>query len=61
MIRLDRTLTVLYCGIVFKSLAVRLEMSSGSFLKSVSESSLDKLYDLPEGIQDGDGLTGLTT
>ena len=55
----DRTLTVLYCGVVFKSMAVRLEMSSGSFLKSVSESSLDKLYDLPEGIQDVMGLHAL--
>ena len=55
----DRTLTVLYCGVVFKSLAVRLEMSSGSFLKSVSESNLDKLYDLPEGIQDVMGLQAL--
>ena len=49
VIGLDRTLTVLYCGVVSKSLAVRLEMSSGSFLKSVSESNQDKLYDLPEG------------
>ena len=55
----DRMLTVLYCGVVFKSLAVRLEMSSGSFLKSVSESNLDKLYDLPEGIQDVMGLQAL--
>ena len=55
----DRTLTVLYCGVVFKSLAVRLEMSSGSFLKSVLESNLDKLYDLPEGIQDVMGLQAL--
>ena len=55
----NRTLTVLYCGVVFKSLAIRLEMSSGSFLKSVSESSLDKLYDLPEGIQDVMGLQAL--
>ena len=59
VICLDRTLTVLYCGVVFKSLAVRLEMSSGSFLKSVSESSLDKLYDLPEGIQYVMGLQAL--
>ena len=29
----NRTLTVLYCGVVFKSLAIRLEMSSGSFQK----------------------------
>ena len=55
----DRTLTVLYCGVVSKSLAVRLEMSSGSFLKSVSESNQDKLYDLPEGIQDVMGLQAL--
>ena len=31
-------------------------MSSGSFLKSVSTSTLDKLYDLPESIQDVMGL-----
>ena len=55
----DRKLTVLYCGVVFKSLAVRLEMSSGSFLKPVPESNLDKLYDLPEGIQDVMGLQAL--
>ena len=55
----DRTLTVLYCGVVFKSLTVRLEMSSGGFLKSVSESNQDKLYDLPEGIQDVMGLQAL--
>ena len=58
-IGLDRTLTVLYCGVISKSLAVRLEMSSGSFLKSVSESNQDKLYDLPEGIQDVMGLQAL--
>ena len=34
-------------------------MSSGSFLKSVSESNLDKLYDLPESIQDVMGLQAL--
>ena len=46
----DRTWTVLYCGVVCTSLAVWWEMSSGSFLKSTSESNLDKLYDLPDGI-----------
>ena len=55
----DRTWTVLYCGVVFKSLAVWLEMSSESFLKSASESNLDKLYDLPEGIKDVMGLHAL--
>ena len=59
VICLDRTLTVLYCGVVFKLLSGRLEMSSGSFLKSVSESSLDKLYDLPDSIQDVMGLQAL--
>ena len=39
----DRTWTVFSCGVLFKLLVVRLEMSSGSFLKSVSESNLDKL------------------
>ena len=34
-------------------------MSSGSFLKSVSESNLDKLHDLPENIQDVMGLQAL--
>ena len=33
--------------------------SSASFLKRVSESNLDKLYDLPEGIQDVMGLQAL--
>ena len=59
VICLDRTLTVLYCGVVFKLLSGRLGMSSGSFLKSVSESSLDKLYDLPDSIQDVMGLQAL--
>ena len=49
--------SVFYC--IFKSLAVRLEMSSASFLKSVSESNYDKLYDLPAGIQDVMGLQAL--
>ena len=34
-------------------------MSSGSFLESVSTSTLDKLYDLPETIQDVMGLQAL--
>ena len=34
-------------------------MSSGNFLKSVSKSHLDKLYDLPESIQDVMGLQAL--
>ena len=34
-------------------------MSSGSFLESVSESNLDKLYDLSESIQDVMGLQAL--
>ena len=55
----DRTWTVLYCGVVCTSLAVWWEMSSGSFLKSTSESNLDKLYDLPDGIQDVMGLQAL--
>ena len=33
--------------------------SSASFLKHVSESNLDKLYDLPESIQDVMGLQAL--
>ena len=33
--------------------------SSASFLKRVSESNLDKLYDLPESIQDVMGLQAL--
>ena len=55
----NRTWTVFSCGVLFKLLVVRLEMSSGSFLKSVSESNLDKLYDLPECIQDVMGLQAL--
>ena len=55
----DRTWIVFRCGCLFKLLAGRMEMSSGSFLKSVSESNLDKLYDLPESIQDVMGLQAL--
>ena len=55
----NRTFTVLCCGVVSNSLAVRLEMSSASFLKSVSESNRDKLYDLPAGIQNVMGLQAL--
>ena len=44
---------------MFDSLAVRLEMSSASFLKSISESNYDKLYDLPAGIPDVMGLQAL--
>ena len=55
----DRTWIVFRCGWLFKLLAGRIEMSSGSFLKSVSESNLDKLYDLPESIQDVMGLQAL--
>ena len=49
--------SVFYC--IFNSLVVRLEMSSASFLKTVSESNYDKLYDLPAGIQDVMGLQAL--
>ena len=55
----DITWIVFRCGCFFKLLAGRIEMSSGSFLKSVSESNLDKLYDLPESIQDVMGLQAL--
>ena len=55
----DRTWIAFRCGWLFKLLAGRIEMSSGSFLKSVSESNLDKLYDLPESIQDVMGLQAL--
>ena len=51
--------SVLYCGSILDSLAVHLEMSSASFLKLVSESNYDKLYDLPAGIQDVMGLQAL--
>ena len=44
---------------MFDSLAVRLEMLSASFLKSISESNYDKLYDLPAGIPDVMGLQAL--
>ena len=53
------TLAVLYCGVVFKLLSDRSEMSSGNSLKSVSESSQDKLYDLPDSILDVMGLQAL--
>ena len=55
----DSTWIVFRCGCLIKLLAGRIEMSSGSFLKSVSESNLDKLYDLPESIQDVMGLQAL--
>ena len=55
----DITWIVFKCGVLFKLLAVWMEMSSGSFLKSVSETHLDKLYDLPESIQDVMGLQAL--
>ena len=59
VICLDDTLTVLYCGVVFNLLSGRVEMSSGGFLKSVSESSQDKLCDLPDSILDVMGLQAL--
>ena len=55
----DITWFVFRCGVLFNLLAVWIEMSSGSFLKSVSKSHLDKLYDLPESIQDVMGLQAL--
>ena len=55
----DRAWIVFRCVWLYQLLAVRIEMSSGSFLKSVSESNLDKLYDLPESIQDVMGLQAL--
>ena len=51
--------SVFYCDVILSSLTVCLEMSSASFLKSVSESNYDKLYDLPAGIQDVMGLQAL--
>ena len=53
------TVAVLYCGVVFKLLLDRSEMSSGNTLRSVSESSQDKLYDLPDSILDVMGLQAL--
>ena len=47
------------CYYMFDSLAALLEMSSASFLKSISESNYDKLYDLPAGIPDVMGLQAL--
>ena len=54
----DTVLTWIELWIVqlFKWPTDRSVMSSGSFLKSVSTSTLDKLYDLPETIQDVMGL-----
>ena len=51
----DRTWIVFRGGWLFKLLAGRIEMSSGSFVKY----NLDKLYDLPESIQDVMGLQAL--
>ena len=47
------------CYYIFSFLAARLEMSSASFLKSISESDYDRLYDLPAGIPDVMGLQAL--
>ena len=58
-INTDRAWIVFRCALLYRLLAVRIEMSSGSFLKSVSESNLYKLYDLPESIQDVMGLQAL--
>ena len=44
------------CYYIFSFLAALLEMSSPSFLKSISESAYDRLYDLPTGIPDVMGL-----
>ena len=55
----DITWIVFRGGRLFKLLTGRFVMSSGSFLKSVSTSTLDKLYDLPETIQDVMGLQAL--
>ena len=52
----DITWIVLWIGQLFKWPTDRSVMSSGSFLKSMSTSTLDKLYDLPETIQDVMGL-----
>ena len=52
----DITWIVLWVGQLCKLPTDRFVMSSGSFLKSVSTSTLDKLYDLPETIQDVMGL-----
>ena len=55
----DITWIVFKGGRLFKLPTGRFVMSSGSFLKSVSISTLDKLYDLPETIQDVMGLQAL--
>ena len=55
----DITWIVFKGGGLFKLPTGRFVMSSGSFLKSVSTSTLDKLYDLPETIQDVMGLQAL--
>ena len=47
------------CYYMFDLLAALLEMSSASFLKSISESNYDRLYDLPAGIPDVMGLQAL--
>ena len=49
----------LVCYYIFSFLAALLEMSSASFLKSISESDYDRLYDLPAGIPDVMGLQAL--
>ena len=47
------------CYYIFSFLAALLEMLSASFLKSISESDYDRLYDLPAGIPDVMGLQAL--
>ena len=53
---IDITWIVLWIGQLFKWPTDRSVMSSGSFLKSMSTSTLDKIYDLPESIQDVMGI-----
>ena len=53
---IDISWIVLWIGQLFKWPTDRSVMSSGSFLTSMSTSTLDKIYDLPESIQDVMGL-----
>ena len=47
------------CYYIFSFLAAIVEMSSPSFLRSISEKDYDRLYDLPTGIHDVMGLQAL--
>ena len=48
------------CYYILSFLAAIVEMSSPKFLRTISEKDFDRLYDLPTGIHDVMGFTGIT-